>query len=224
MKVHTLFTGVANTHLVETAKGVVIIDAGMPHQARRILGKIRALGYTAREVQLILLTHGHIDHAGSAAALKRLTGAPIALHRADAGLTATPSLKIPPGRNAQTQAIKYVMEAFGWLAPLETFTPDVWLTDGQALHEFGFDARVWLTPGHTAGSISVLGDDGTMFVGDAILNLIRVSFPLFWEDATVARESGCRIQALRPRVCYSGHGRAFTANELDTFIGNHCGE
>jgi glyoxylase-like metal-dependent hydrolase (beta-lactamase superfamily II) len=167
---------------------------------------------------LILITHGHIDHAGSAVALKKLTGAPIALHRGDARLIETPSLKIPPGRTAATETIGALVRAFGWVMPLETFTPDVLLDDGQSLREFGFDARVVHTPGHTAGSISVLCGDGTLFVGDAILNLVHVAFPLYWEDAPQAHASALKIHALEPRVCYTAHGRAFDAQELDAFI------
>jgi len=222
MNVHTLFTGVANTHIVENERGVIVIDAGMPRHARQIVNALRALGHSPQDLKLILLTHGHIDHAGSAVALKRLTGAPIALHRADARLTATRDLKIPPGRSATTDVVGQTIAKFGWVVPLETFTPDVWLEDGMALRDFGIDARVVHTPGHTAGSVSLAFDDGAVFVGDAILNLLHVSFPLFWEDAVAARESACKIRALQPRVCYSGHGRAFDLNALDTFVEHHC--
>jgi glyoxylase-like metal-dependent hydrolase (beta-lactamase superfamily II) len=134
MQVHTLFTGIANTHILAAARGIVVVDAGMPHQANRILRKIHALGHSPQDVRLILITHGHIDHAGSALALKRAANAPIALHRGDARLVATPDLKIPPGRNGLIDAGTGVLKKFGWLIPLETFTPDVWLDDGQALN------------------------------------------------------------------------------------------
>ncbi len=222
MNVHTLFTGVANTHIVENSRGVIVIDAGMPRHARQIVNALRALGYSPQDLKLILLTHGHIDHAGSAVALKRLTGAPIAMHRADARLTATRDLKIPPGRNSRTDVVGRTIAKFGWVVPLETFTPDMWLEDGMALRDFGIDARVVHTPGHTVGSVSLAFDDGAVFVGDAILNLLHVSFPLFWEDAVAARESACKIRALQPRVCYSGHGRAFDLNALDAFVEHHC--
>jgi hydroxyacylglutathione hydrolase len=147
-----------------------------------------------------------------------MTGAPIALHRDDAPLVATPELKIPPGRNAAINVTKWTLEKIGWLFPLETFAPDIVLDDGQSLREFGFDARVVHTPGHTLGSVSVLCDDGTCFAGDAILNLIRVSFPLYWENPRATHASARRIQSLQPRVCYTGHGRAFGLAQLDAMI------
>ncbi len=218
MPIHTLFTGVANTHLVTGPSGVIVIDAGMPHMARWILHRVRALGYDPRDVRLILLTHGHIDHAGSAVALRRLTGAPIALHRGDARLVATPDLKIPPARSPRIHAAVRVLERFGRWIPLETFTPDVWLDEAFPLADVGLKGRIVCTPGHTQGSVSVALDEGAVFVGDAILNLVRVSFPLVWEDPGAARETALRIQSLHPRLVYSGHGRTFGPSELDAFI------
>ncbi len=222
MHIHTLFTGVANTHIITRAWGVVIVDAGMPRQAQRILAKLRALGHAPQDVRLILLTHGHIDHVGSAPALKRLTGAPIALHRGDAWLVATPDLKIPPGRNALIRAGNALIKPFGFLARIEPFVPDVTLEAGQALGEFGLEARIIHTPGHTAGSVSIVFDDGQMIIGDALLNLLRVSLPLVGEDFTAARESVWKIRALRPRVCHTGHGRAFGWDELEGFVSKPC--
>ena len=222
MRVHTLFTGIANTHIVEDGQSVVVIDAGMPHQAHRIVNHVCALGHAPQDIRLIAVTHGHIDHAGSAVELKRMTGAPIAMHRVDAPLTATRDLKIPPGRTAMVDAAGGVLRAFGWAVPLETFTPDVWLDDGMSLRDFGIDAHVVYTPGHTLGSVSIAFEDGTVFVGDALLNLIHVSFPLWWQDPDCARESACKIQSLEPRFCYSGHGREFDSNALDRFVGEHC--
>jgi glyoxylase-like metal-dependent hydrolase (beta-lactamase superfamily II) len=223
MKIHTLFTGVANTFIVENEHGVVVIDAGMPRQAQRILVKIRALGYAPTDLRLIAITHGHIDHAGSAVALKQLTGAPIAMHSADVRLTSTSSLKIPPGRTPPIDFIGRAVARMGFVVPLATFTPDVILHDQQWLSEFGFNARVIHTPGHTAGSVSLLVGD-TVFVGDAMLNAVRVSFPLWWENATSARASACKINSLQPRLCYTAHGRPFDTDALAKFVSHNCAE
>jgi glyoxylase-like metal-dependent hydrolase (beta-lactamase superfamily II) len=218
MSILTHFTGIANVHLITGARGVVVVDAGMPHQARWILAKVRALGYSPGDVRLILVTHGHIDHAGSAVALRRLTGAPIALHRADAPLVAARHWRIPPARNARVEVGARIVERLGRLVPLETFAPDLWLDDSLSLSEFGIDGQIVHTPGHTHGSVSVALADGCVLVGDAILNLVRVSFPLVWEDAAAARESACRIQSLRPKRVYTGHGRTFSRVQLDAFV------
>lgn len=221
-QIHTVFNGVANSFIVVTPDGVLVIDPGMLNQAPRLVTRMRRLGIAPGDVRLILVTHGHVDHAASAAALRRLTGAPIAMHRADIPLVATRALQVPRGRNATMDRLGGLMRRFGRLVPSEPFQPDLCLEEGESLGKFGAAARILHTPGHTAGSISIAFDDGILFVGDAILNLVRVSFPLWWDDPEAARASACKILALQPRLCYSGHGRPFPRGALEQFVSEKC--
>ncbi|MDO8542341.1 MAG: MBL fold metallo-hydrolase [Opitutaceae bacterium] len=70
-------------HVLVDESGVVLLDTGFPGDARRIRHQIQRLGRGPRDVRAILLTHGHIDHAGNAAALQEWTGAPVYAHPAD---------------------------------------------------------------------------------------------------------------------------------------------
>ncbi|MBU0515545.1 MAG: MBL fold metallo-hydrolase [Proteobacteria bacterium] len=63
---------------------VVLVDAGNPGDEGRILKRLGAAGIEPDQLSLILITHGHVDHFGAAAALKEATGAPVAVHPADA--------------------------------------------------------------------------------------------------------------------------------------------
>jgi len=76
--------GGANVFLLRGEGGNVLVDAGNPGQAERILGQMARLGVAPGDVRLILITHGHVDHFGSAAALRREIGAPVAIHALDA--------------------------------------------------------------------------------------------------------------------------------------------
>ena len=60
----------ANAYLVEADNGLVLVDTGLPGSEKRILKAIEGLGRKPADVKLILLTHRHLDHIGSAAALK----------------------------------------------------------------------------------------------------------------------------------------------------------
>src|SRR5882672_12407073 len=64
----------------------VLVDTGAPGDLKRILAGLKSRGVEPKELALILLTHGHSDHAGCAAELRRRTGAQIALHTGDVSL------------------------------------------------------------------------------------------------------------------------------------------
>ena len=75
---------VANVYLVVTEDGLLLVDSGMPGNAKRILAFTKNLGYQPRDLRFIVLTHCDIDHVGSVAKLKELTGAQVAVHELDA--------------------------------------------------------------------------------------------------------------------------------------------
>ena len=218
MKIHSLMAGIANVHLIDDGRGVVIVDAGWRGFAGRILRAVRRLGYQPGDVRLILLTHVHADHAGSAAELRRRTGAPIAAHRADAGYALEGRHGIPTGRGWAGISSKWLADRIDLGLRYEPFTPDIWLEEGQSLGDFGLEGYLVHTPGHTRGSVTLALEDGVTMIGDALINLFKIGYPMYWEEPERARESGRRIQSLKPRVLYSGHGRAFSGEELDRYL------
>jgi glyoxylase-like metal-dependent hydrolase (beta-lactamase superfamily II) len=188
----------------------VIVDAGMPGSARRILEHVTAYGVDPADIALIVLTHGHLDHFGSAAELHRLTGAPVAGHVADlepyrTGRVRTPYLPNGPmgrlmarNRNLHVQA-----------EPLE---PGILVRGETSLDDFGLDARIMPTPGHTAGSVSVLTGTGDLVAGDLVANSFmglvrgRPANPPFHDDPLGNLASLREMLALDPTRLHVGHG------------------
>lgn len=64
--------------LITSPEGHVLIDGGLPDSAPLIERNVRALGFDVADVQLILNSHAHFDHAGGIAALERASGARVA--------------------------------------------------------------------------------------------------------------------------------------------------
>lgn len=64
--------------LVTGDAGHVLLDAALPESAPLIDANIRKLGFKTEDVKLILISHGHFDHAGGANSLQRHTGATVA--------------------------------------------------------------------------------------------------------------------------------------------------
>jgi glyoxylase-like metal-dependent hydrolase (beta-lactamase superfamily II) len=144
----------------EKTKKAVAIDPGGDTDV--LLDVIREHGVTLEQ---IWLTHGHLDHAGGAAAMKRATGVPIiGPHRDDKfWLDDIPA-----------HAAKY------GLTGLEAAEPDQWLEDGDTVSvgELSFD--VVHCPGHTPGHVVFVNKDLKIaFVGDVLFqgSIGRTDFP-----------------------------------------------
>ena len=75
--------GMVNSHLILGARGCIFVDAGLPGSESKIEKVLTKHGLTFRDIKLIVVTHAHVDHAGSAALLHELSGAPIVAHEDD---------------------------------------------------------------------------------------------------------------------------------------------
>ncbi|MEJ1160720.1 MBL fold metallo-hydrolase [Prosthecomicrobium sp. N25] len=182
--------------LTETATGVgAVIDPG--GDVESILAGIDQLGC---RVEKIVLTHGHIDHAGGAAELKeRLearTGATIPIegpHRAEAPLLA---------------GLPQSAARFG-LTGARAVTPDRWLDEGDRLTIGGIGFDVLHCPGHSPGSLVYVQPEARFaFMGDVLFrgSIGRTDLP-FGDHATLIRSITEKVLPLGDDLVFlPGHG------------------
>lgn len=153
----------SNVYLIKSAKPV-LIDAGSPGDLPQLRAALAREGVDLRDIALILLTHGHADHAGGIAALREATSAKVALGAADASLAAA-------GRNDD---LKTTSHSARFIKPMVDFTyppfaPDTLIQSELDLAPYGIAGKAVLMPGHTAGSVVVELQTGEVFVGDMAL-------------------------------------------------------
>ena len=208
MKVIPIPLGVAQAFLVKD-EGAILIDTGSPGCERRLLAALRHAGVEPRDVRLILHTHGHYDHCGSTHALRQHMGAPAALHGHDVHL-------VRKGFNDPLRPIN----AAGHLVKLisnrrfAAFEPELIIEHEMDLEAYGVRGRIIFTPGHTAGSVSVLLQTGEAIVGDLMMGGFlggkifcgRPGHHFFADDLEILRTSIHKLMGLDPTRVYVAHG------------------
>jgi len=196
-------------------KGTILVDTGSAGSAPRIQRALAEEGLTLADLSLILITHGHTDHFGSAAALKEGTSAPLAVSTADVEALRQGRNLLLKARTPWWGLFQRIAAPALRAAPCE---PDILLEGRTDLAPYGVEAEVIPTPGHTSGSLSILLPDGQALVGDLIMGGFlgrgRPGYPPFWDDPDVCRESVRRLLAARPTRIHTGHGGPFTLEEV----------
>lgn len=179
----------------QTGRAAIVDPGGDPD---RILAAVDAAGV---DVEKVLLTHGHFDHAGVAAAMARELDVPIeGPHEGDRFL-----LDTLPEWCAQ----------FGF-PPGEVVVPDRWLSEGDQVSVGAQTLAVRHCPGHTPGHVIFFAASaGLAIVGDVIFrgSIGRTDFPR-GDHQTLLNSIRQRIWSLGDDVTlYPGHGPTTTVGE-----------
>ena len=141
--------------------------------------------------EVVLVTHGHFDHVGAVAALKKKTGAKIYLHEQDVNKLST----------ARRQGLM-----FGLSVP-DPPPPDILVADGDLITYEEEAFRVAHTPGHTPGCVSYIMKK-MAFVGDLIFagSIGRTDLPGGDYDALIRAVREKIFVLPEETVLYPGHG------------------
>ncbi|MBL9217428.1 MAG: MBL fold metallo-hydrolase [Opitutaceae bacterium] len=213
---------ISNCYLLLGEKPV-LVDTGAPGDLRTILAALKRRGLAPRDLALILLTHGHSDHAGCAAELRRRSGAQIAMHAGDAGL-------VRAGRNG----VIAVQDTLGRILrpfvdePFEAFEPDLVFQEGIALEPYGLRGKVLPTPGHTAGSASVVLANGEALIGDVLRGSLvwpnKAREHYFCNDPARNQRSIVRLAREGLLRCHPGTFGSFPGTELGRYLNTDGGD
>ena len=201
----------SNAFLLKGEK-TVLVDTGVPGSQERILGRLKKAGIKPEELALIFLTHGHIDHRGSAKALRELTGAKVAIHQADADMARGLDVRPPKPATPLGQMAALAMRG-ARKSPEAIFEPDITFSGGFDLRPYGVAAQAIHTPGHTDGSTTVVLQGGEAIVGDLVMadfpRMRTPGLPIFVEDMRQLRASVALVLSLNPTLIYCAHGGPF---------------
>ncbi len=204
-RVASFSVGHCNIYFIETQRGHILVDAGMPNSARRLDGAFAQTGVDPQSVHLIIATHGHMDHVGSMAHAKRVTGAPVLCHRSFAEPLENGVIEPATPRNLTGRLLNFLSGFLG--SRFEGVRPDIVIEDEYDLSEHGIHGKVIHTPGHSPSSISIVLANGEALIGDMLREERsgRVGAGMFYDDKKLLRESLEKVAAFEPRTIYLSH-------------------
>ena len=211
--------GFSNAYLVETdQQSHALIDTGTPGKYAKVLAYLTSIGRKPGDIAYIILTHADADHSGSAAELRRLTGAKLAIGELDAPrISGEKSLKEASGFGG------LMIGVFGAFMKVERVKPDIVLKDGATIGPL----TIVDTPGHTDGSVSVYKPNEAVFVGDLLRTdgsgNLKLAMASMSRDMAEVRRSVERLSKLEFSILLPGHGKPIeqdASKKLRDFVGN----
>lgn len=179
----------------ETMRGAIVDPGG---DVRRIVAAVEKAGF---QPERILVTHGHIDHAGGVAELAERLSLPVE----------------GPQREDQFWIDNMPQQAqmFGF-PNVHSFTPDRWLGQGDSVRFGNVEMQVLHCPGHTPGHVVFFSDAARLaIVGDVLFrgSVGRTDFPKGDFDALI-NSIRLKLWPLGDDVAFiSGHGPMSTFGE-----------
>lgn len=164
---------------------ICLIDSGVAHSSDLIFNYMDNIGYKPDDISLMILSHSHPDHIGSAKSIKEKSGCKIAAHSAEINWI----------QDVELQAKERPVPNFYFLVE-DSVDVDIVLADGDVL-DLGenISLKVIHSPGHSKGSISLfIQEEGVLFTGDSIP--IKGDLPIY-DDFIESIESIKKLKAIK---------------------------
>ena len=196
-------------YLIVTPAGNILVNTGVNDSAGQIIASIEKLGFKFSDIKLLLATHGHWDHVGAMGEIKRLTGAKLMMHEADASLLeegGNSDYRFPQGRGTISEPVKV----------------DRRLKEGDKVEFGGMVFDILHHPGHTKGatSFAFTTQDAGRTYRVLIVNMgsinpgVKVSgMPAFPGITEAYQQTFAKQKQLTPEVWLSSHAGHFNLHE-----------
>ena len=196
-------------YLIVTKEGHILINTGINDSAPAIKANIEALGFKFTDIKILLATHGHWDHVGAMAEIKKQTGARMMMHEDDAGMLET----------GGSMDYRYV-DGRGTIYP--PIKVDRRLKEGDKVRLGEAELTVIHHPGHTKGSTSFTftARDGERTYPVLIVNMASINpgvmvagMPGFQGIDAAYLGTLARQKKLAPGIWVSSHAGHFNLHQ-----------
>ena len=190
---------VGHVYLIKGDSKNVLIDTGVAATFPILERRLAELGLHVTDVNLIILTHEHVDHIGATAFFHRT--AVVAAHRLAANKLELQDEFVTLLKRDQAS---------------KPFWVDVWLEDGCMIDLGNYELQVIHTPGHTSGCICLYEPRaGLLFTGDTVFAGGTLSEIAVGGNVSDYVNSVRRLSNLKVKQIYPGHGRVSSTPDED---------
>jgi glyoxylase-like metal-dependent hydrolase (beta-lactamase superfamily II) len=223
----TIKIGMTKFFMLKTENGFLLIDTVPESYRDKFYDALKNHAIQEIDIIAILLTHHHGDHTGMIYSLLE-TNPKIQLiyHSEESQALSSGKNRMNFYRSRMIENVSLKQSAKEQdFAPIQKRDNDriIGETRSSVLRTYGIDAEVFLTPGHTPGSLSVLFDGGTLVAGDTFSNVSLTPFrfnplPFVYDDKEQLLASWKLLYSLNPKIVIPSHGRAFRIQKIAKYL------
>ncbi len=173
LDITTITVNNAKIYLVQRSGKLIMIDSGNPGDEGKIVDAMHEAGITPETIDYLILTHGHLDHVGTAAYFQTEFGTTVIAGKGDETMLSMGEQQPLCATSWLAKVIDVALEGKSY----PFFTADILIDSPYDMQQLGISGAITPAPGHTLGTLLVTFDD-IIFVGDLIRGeLIRQSTP-----------------------------------------------
>jgi glyoxylase-like metal-dependent hydrolase (beta-lactamase superfamily II) len=207
-KIIRILSARSNVFLLTNGQTNILIDTSAGFMYKNLERNLDRLGI--EHIALLILTHSHFDHAANAARIKEKYKAKVIIHESETKYLNTGDNILPTGTNPVTKfLVRTFAKKFRSVALYQPCSFDFTVDDVFDLLNFGFNAYLMYTPGHTQGSISLIINDEIALVGDTMFGIFPWTvFPPFASDQDQLVNSWGKLLGTKCRIFIPSHGSA----------------
>jgi hydroxyacylglutathione hydrolase len=193
----------ANAYLVVGSRRTIMIDVGLSTNYPHLLSCLNHVGITPEKIDMVVLSHEHLDHIGAAYHFS--------------GRTIVAAHRLAANKIMLRDDFSMLRKMFN--EPNMPIDIDVWLEEGNLIDLGNFRLTVMYTPGHTSACISLFEHDkGLLFAADTLMPGGVMGGVFGSGSISDYIQSLERLKGLNSRILLSGHGRLSDTPQDDVRI------
>jgi glyoxylase-like metal-dependent hydrolase (beta-lactamase superfamily II) len=215
--------GLVNVFVMPCKNGYLLVDSGYPEDFEKIINGLNQINISIEQIRYLFLTHHHIDHCGTAAAIKAASQARIIAYK-----QIIPYLENGNSSLDGSHPVSKRFAIFMRLVNRFSKTADKYDSvsvdnndiiiesdNSQLLRSIGIPAEILVTPGHTDTSLSIIFDNGDVICGDIafnhpLLHLLGSRYqPIYIQSENLVFESWRKIISKGAIRWFPSHGKDF---------------